>query len=86
MEGNQYFTRNSYIDIDLTVVDRTGRTVYKDTVKDQRSETALFSANIDTLQKQVQDLLNATVDRMLDNPKLHSVLSKRTSRSGALSA
>lgn len=82
LEGNQYFTRNAYIDIDLTVTDRSGRTIYKDTVKDQRSETDLFSANIESLQRLVQQLLNATVDRMLDNPKLRTVLSNRLTRPG----
>lgn len=81
--GNQYFSREAHIDLDLVVTDLSGREVYKDTVKDKREEFELFSASIDKLQALVQALLNATVDRMLDNPRLRAVLGATPPRPGA---
>lgn len=49
----------------------------KDSVKDERETFELFDADIDALQKLAQDVLNSAVDRMLDNPKLRTVLSNR---------
>jgi len=75
--GNKYVSRTAYIDLDLIVADRTGRTIYKDAIKDERSEFLLFDADIVGLQKLVQALLNATIDRMLDKPGLRAVLEGR---------
>ncbi len=77
-DANKYIHRNAAIDIDLAVMDRAGRTVYKDSVKDERETFQLFDADIDALQKLAQDVLNAAVDRMLDNPKLRAVLGSRS--------
>ena len=76
-DANKYIHRNAAIDLDLAVIDRAGRTVYKDSVKDERETFQFFDADIDGLQKLAQDVLNAAVDRMLDNPKLRTVLSSR---------
>jgi uncharacterized lipoprotein YajG len=67
------------IDLDLNVVEaRTGRTIYRDTVVDQRSDFAFFAtgvfANIADLQKLAQTLLDATVDRMLDKPEFRAAI------------
>lgn len=80
--GNQYLSRNAYIDLDLIITDPSGRELYRDTVKDERSELEIFSISIDKLQALVQALLNATVDRMLDNPKLRAVLGGSPNRPG----
>jgi len=42
--ANKYISRAAYIDIDFMVVDRSGRMVYKDTVKDERDQFKLFDA------------------------------------------
>ena len=75
--GNQYFVRTAYVDMDLNVIDRTGATVYTDTVKAERgSGGALeFFPKITDLGKLVQELLSASVDQMLDRPALRAVLS-----------
>lgn len=75
--ANKMFNRTAYIDIDFTLVDRTGRTVYQDGVKEQRDQFKLFDADINALQDLAQALLNATADRILDNPKLRAVLSRQ---------
>ena len=81
--GNQYLSRNAYIDLDLIVTDPSGREIYKETVKDERSEFEMFSASIDKLQALVQALLDATADRMLDSPRLRAVLGGPPARPGA---
>lgn len=83
--ANKYLSRAAYIDIDFILVDRSGRTVYHDAVKDERDQFKLFDADIDALQGLAQSLLNATADRILDNPKLRAVLSSPPA-SGAPSA
>ena len=75
LHGNQYVTRNAYIDMDLIVADRSGRTIYRDTVKNRSSEFTLFGMDVEDLQRLVQVLLNSTVDRMLDNPNFRAALS-----------
>ncbi len=78
-DANKYIKRVAGIDLDLLVIDRSGRTVYKDTVKNQRDAFVLIDADIDALQKLAEDLLSATADRMLDNPKLRAILDSRPS-------
>ena len=74
--GNKYVSRNAYIDIDLMAYNHLGQLIYEDTVSDKRDEFELFDASIADLEKLVQALLNATVDRMLDNPKLRAALRR----------
>ena len=80
LEGNHYFRGAAYIDLDLVVSDRSGRTLYKDTVKDKREKFDFFGLSIAELEALVQGLLNATVDRMLDNPNLRAVLGGAAGR------
>ncbi len=76
--GNQYLSQNAYVDMDLLVYDRSGQTVYQDTIKDHAEEGAFFKsgafADINELGKFVQTLLNTAVDRLLDKPALRAVL------------
>ena len=61
--------------IDLAVTDQSGRTVFKDAVQDSRLIRTLSSARDDgRLPVLVVALLNATVDRMLDNPAFRTAI------------
>jgi hypothetical protein len=80
-DTDQYMGMGSRIDLDLTLVDlQSNQPVYRDTVKDERSEVRFFSSGIfgslEDMQAQVQGLLNATVDRMLDNPGFRAALAR----------
>ncbi len=78
-DANKYINRVAGIDIDLLVIDQAGSTIYKDNVKTQSDKFVLFDADIDALQKLAVDLLNATADRMLDNPKFRAAINGRRS-------
>lgn len=75
--ADKYIHRNAAIDIDLAITDRAGCTVYKDSVTDERETFQLFDAASDGPRKCTQGVPNATVDRMLDNPKLRNLLNNR---------
>ena len=66
---------DAYIGIDLAVTDQSGRTIYQDKVQDSRElKTPPAARNDGTLRALVQALLNATVDRMLDNPAFRTAV------------
>lgn len=63
--------------IDLAVTDQSGRMIFKDTVQDSRLIRTLSSArDDDRLPVLVLALLNATVDRMLDNPAFRAAIQR----------
>lgn len=69
------------IDLDMDVIDqKTDQVVYHDTAVDQRSDFHFFAtgifASMDGLKKLSQDVLNATVDNMLDKPGFRSVIDR----------
>lgn len=63
--------------IDLAVTDQSGRVAYQDTVQDARYVRTLSTARDDGRHPVlVLALLNATVDRMLDNPALRAAIQQ----------
>jgi uncharacterized lipoprotein YajG len=70
------------IDLDMSVLDgATQKVIYKETVADQRSDSHFFAtgvfASMDELQNLAQMVLDATVDRLLDNPGFRAAIERR---------
>ena len=74
--GNQYYSRHAYIDIDMQLLDRSGRLVYEDSVKDERDQGNFFGTDIADLETLVNSLLDSTIDRMLDKPAFRAALAR----------
>ena len=72
--------RTARIDLTVLVVDRDGRTVFRDGVTDSQSdmkfmETGVF-ANIADLQTLLQTVLDRSVDRVLDSSAFRAAVSR----------
>jgi uncharacterized lipoprotein YajG len=70
------------IDLDMSVIDTaTSKVVYKDSAKNERSDSHFFAvgvfASMDELQKLAQTVLDATVDEMLDKPAFRAAIAHR---------
>lgn len=76
--GNQYLGRKAEVKFTLTVFDRAGRPVYRDTIARDDYEFTFFDngifSSIETLGKRVESLLDRAVDEALDNPALRNVV------------
>jgi uncharacterized lipoprotein YajG len=77
-DADMIIGRTARIDLGLSVLDASGRTVYQDSATDSQSETKFFEsgvfADIADLQKLCEIVLNRTVDRMLDNPLFRAAI------------
>ena len=82
-DADMIMGRTARIDLTMTVLDQTGRTVFQDTATDKESDFKFFQtgvfAEIGDLKILSQTVLDRTVDRMLDNPAFRAALA-RTSR------
>jgi hypothetical protein len=73
------------IDLDMDVIDQASqKAIYHDTAVDHRSdfhffETGVF-ASMDELKKLAQDVLNVTVDNMLDKPAFRAAIGRAPGR------
>jgi uncharacterized lipoprotein YajG len=76
--GDQYIGRKAEAKFDLTVVDATGRPIYRDTIARNDYEFTFFDngifSSIDTLGKHVEGLLDKSVDEALDKAALRDAL------------
>jgi len=77
-DADMIIGRTARIDLGLSVLDTSGRTVYQDSATDSESETKFFEtgvfADIADLQKMCEIVLNRTVDRMLDKPAFRAAI------------
>lgn len=73
--GKTYVARRAFVDLDLSVVNPAGQTVYKDTYKNDIGGFDVFSG-IDDLVPFTQKMLDIAVDTLLDKPGLAAVLSR----------
>ncbi len=84
LDADMIIGRTARIDMDLIVATANGQTVYRDTVVDQQSDMKFFAtgvfADVMDLQRMVQSLLNATVDRLLDKPEFRAAIGGRGAR------
>jgi len=76
---DQYIGRKAEVKFDLTVLDRTGRTLYQDSIVRNDYEFTFFDngifSSIDTLGKHVERLLDKAVDEAPDKAALRSALN-----------
>jgi ABC-type uncharacterized transport system auxiliary subunit len=78
-DADMIIGRTARIDLTMSVVDRDGRIVFRDSVTDSQSdmkflETGMF-ANIADLQSLLQTVLDRSVDRMLDSSAFRAAVS-----------
>ena len=84
LDADMIIGRTARVNLDMAVVAVDGRTVYRDTAVDQQSDMKFFEtgvfADVMDLQRMVQSLLNATVDRMLDKPAFRAAIAGHGAR------
>jgi uncharacterized lipoprotein YajG len=77
-DADMYIGRSARIDLTMSVLDASGRTIYEDSAADIESETKIFQtgvfADIADLQKLCEIVLSRTVDRMLDKPEFRAAI------------
>lgn len=84
LDADMIMGRTARIDMDLVVVSKDGRAIYKDAVNEEKSDFKFFAtgvfADIMDLKRMVQSLLDAAIDRMLDKPEFRTAIAGRGAR------
>ncbi len=79
-DADMIMGRTARIDLTMTVLDRSQRGVFTDSVTDSQSDMKFFEtgvfADISDMQALSQAVLNRTVDRMLDNPNFRAAVGQ----------
>jgi len=79
-DSDQYMGRGARIDIGMSVIDQSGRTVFEDSNKNEVSEAEFFEAgifgNIKELQRLSETVLARAIDQLLDKPAFRAAIAK----------
>lgn len=79
-DADMIIGRTARIDMTMSVVDQSGRTIYQDSAVDSELETKVFEtgvfADIGDLQKLSETVLDRTVDRLLDKPAFRAAIAR----------
>ncbi len=77
-DADMIFGSTARIDMTVSVIDGSGRSVFEQTLVDSTSDFAMFKvgiyADIRDLQRMCQTVLDRTVDKVLDNPAFRAAL------------
>lgn len=79
-DSDQYMGRGARIDVGMSVLDQSGRTVFEDSAKADISEAEFFQtgifADIKDLQRLSETVLDRAVDQLLDKPAFRAAVAK----------
>lgn len=78
-DADMIIGRTARIDMTMSVIDQSGRTVFQDGAIDSESETKFFEtgvfADIEDLKKLSETVLDRTVDHLLDSPGFRAAIA-----------
>ena len=78
-DSDQYIGRGARIDLTMSVVDQSGRTVFEDSAKNDESESAFAESGIfgkiEALQRLSETVLDRSIDHLLDSPGFRAVVT-----------
>ncbi len=79
-DADMIIGRTARIDMTMSVVDPAGRAVFQDSAIDSESDTKFFEtgifADVTDLQTLSEEVLNRTVDRLLDSPAFRAAIAR----------
>lgn len=77
-DADQYLNAGARTNIDMQILDQTGRIVYQDSAQTSNARLQLFKsgifASITELQKMAQDVLDAAVDQLIDKVSFRAAI------------
>jgi len=79
-DSDQYMGRGARIDVGMSVIDQSGRTVFEDSNKNEVSEAEFLKAgifaDIKDLQRISETVLARAIDQLLDKPAFRAAVAK----------
>lgn len=79
-DSDQYMGRGARIDVGMSVLDQSGRTLFEDSAKADISEAEFFQtgilADIKDLQRLSETVLDRAVDQLLDKPAFRAAVAR----------